>query len=191
MALYIHKSRSKGDILIFLPGESEISTVCGLLKGQNLDVYPLHSQLSRAKQQKAIHSKSDTRKCIVSTNVAETSLTIDGIVYVIDCGLSRQPVYNPRLDIDMILLRPISQASAKQRTGRAGRMQNGVCYRLYSKKAFNSMLPSTEPAIRCQSFQTAALKLLSMGYNKLVLFDWLDAPPPELLSRAAQDLKDW
>lgn len=190
MALHIHAGHPKGDILIFLPGESEINGVCALLQGRGLDVFPLHSQLSRARQEAAIRTKSATRKCIVSTNIAETSLTIDGIVYVIDSGLSKQMIYNPRLDMDMLLLQPISQAQAKQRTGRAGRQQNGVCYRLYSKQAYSKMPPSTEPAVCIQSFQTAALRLLSMRFTKPVLFDWMDAPSPELVGRASQDLHD-
>lgn len=127
---------------------------------------------------------------MVSTNISETSLTIDDVAFVVDTGLSRQMVYNPRLSIHMLQLRPISQASARQRAGRAGRTRAGVCYRLYSKQTFKEMSPSTEPAVCCTSIHAAALKLVNAG-QRVANFDWITPPHPETVARAAQDLQDW
>lgn len=192
-AAMIHQSLGPGDILIFLPGQGEISQVCELLsKATNdLDVRPLYSALSASDQRLAFGSSGPNRKCIVATNIAETSLTIPNIVYVIDTGLSKQMIYNPRLGMDMLQTLPISQASARQRTGRAGRTQNGICFRLYSEEDFDTLAPSTAPAIRSKATHVAALRLISIGYIKVLDFDWIDAPYPEGVTRAAQDLLDW
>jgi len=192
-ALGIHRTKGTGHILIFLPGVREINEVCGILRGRtaDLDIFPLYSTMSPWMQQSALSSSGHNRKCIVSTNVAETSLTIEGIVYVIDSGLSRQMAYNPRLRLNMLELRPISQASAKQRAGRAGRTRNGVCYRLYTQEMYNRLKTSTEPSILCGSLDSAILRLVSAGHNKVLDLDWIDAPCPESLSRTLQDLRDW
>ncbi|KAM0259567.1 hypothetical protein ACHAQJ_003293 [Trichoderma viride] len=189
----IHQNQESGHILVFLPGENEIQRVCKLVREETngLDVFPLYSALSASDQRMALNSSGPNRKCIVSTNVAETSLTIKDIVYVIDSGLSRQLIYNPRLRISVLGVRPISQASAKQRMGRAGRTRDGVCYRLYSKEDYDRMAPSTEPAIRCSSVDSVILRLVAAGYRKVMDFDWLDAPHPESITRAVQDLRDW
>ncbi|CAG9973985.1 unnamed protein product [Clonostachys byssicola] len=189
----IHQSYGPGNILVFLPGQGEINQVCDLLRKylKDLDVFALYSKLSSRKQHMALNPEGPNRKCIVSTNIAETSLTIDNIVYVVDSGLSRQLVYNPRLDMDMLRVAPISQASANQRAGRAGLTKNGVCLRLYSKEDFELMDASTEPDIRRRSFQATALRLLSIGYMNIVGFKWMDAPHPDSILRAAQDLQDW
>lgn len=193
MVVKIHKDQKPGNILVFLPGEDEIGQVCRLIREHtgDLDVFPLYSSLSASDQRLALSSTGPNRKCIVATNIAETSLTIDNVVYVIDSGLSRQLIYNPRLRLEMLELRPISQASAKQRTGRAGRTRDGVCYRLYSKEAYDRLAPSTEPTIRCASVHSVILRLVTNGYREIVDFDWIDAPHPESIARAAQDLRDW
>ncbi|GKT97746.1 LOW QUALITY PROTEIN: pre-mRNA splicing factor ATP-dependent RNA helicase PRP43 [Colletotrichum tofieldiae] len=141
------------------------------LNTKNLDVFPLYAALSASDQRLALNSSGTNRKCIVSTNIAETSLTIDNVVYVVDSGLSRQLIFNPR-------------------AGRTGRTRDGVCYRLYSKEDYDHMAATTEPAIRCTSIDTAVLKLGAAGYRKLIDFDWIDAPHPESIARAAQDLRD-
>ncbi|KDN62326.1 putative pre-mRNA-splicing factor ATP-dependent RNA helicase prp43 [Colletotrichum sublineola] len=167
--------------------------VCRLvrLNVKNLDVYPLYSSLSASEQRRALNTSGANRKCIVSTNVAETSLTIDNVVYVVDTGLSKQLIFNPRLRLNMLEVRPISQASARQRAGRAGRTRDGVCYRLYSKEDYDRMPATTEPAICCTSIEKAVLQLIAAGYRKVIDFDWIDAPHPESIARAAQDLRDW
>ena len=189
---HIHKNLAPGHILVFLPGQGEIGKVCGLVRKHTtgLDVFPLYSTLAAGEQNEALTSSGPNRKCIVSTNIAETSLTIDNVVYVVDTGLSRQMTYNPRLDMHMLQLRSISQASARQRTGRAGRTKDGICFRLYGKQDFDAMAPSTEPAIRCTSAQVISLKLVATG-QKITKFNWIDAPHPEATTRAAQDLQDW
>lgn len=190
---HIHKSHGPGNILVFLPGQGEISQVCELIRKctTGLEVLPLYGGLSSGDQRMVLGSTGPNRKCIVSTNVAEASLTIDDVVYVVDTGLSRQMIYNPRLGIEMLRVLPISQASARQRTGRAGRTSNGICYRLYSKEDFDRMAPSTDPAIRCNSVHSAVLRLVVAGHVKIADFDWLSPPHPEAIARAAQDLYDW
>jgi pre-mRNA-splicing factor ATP-dependent RNA helicase DHX15/PRP43 len=193
LVVHIHQNKESGHILVFLPGENEIQRVCKLVREETngLDVFPLYSALSASDQRMALNSSGPNRKCIVSTNVAETSLTIKDIVYVIDSGLSRQLIFNPRLRMSVLGVRPISQASAKQRMGRAGRTRDGVCYRLYCKEDYDRMAPSTEPAIRCSSVDSVILRLIAAGYRKVMDFDWLDAPHPESITRAVQDLRDW
>ncbi|KAM0514559.1 hypothetical protein ACHAPE_006855 [Trichoderma viride] len=192
MVVKIHNDQKPGDILTFLPGEDEIGQVCELVRQHtiDLDVFPLHSSLSASDQMLALSTSGPNRKCIVSTNIAETSLTVDNVIYVVDTGLSRQLIYNPRLRLHMLEIRPISQASARQRAGRAGRTRDGICYRLYSKEAYDSLDASTEPAIRCGPIDSVILKLVALGFKKIFDFDWVDAPNPESIARAANDLLD-
>ncbi|KIW18101.1 hypothetical protein PV08_02388 [Exophiala spinifera] len=191
-AAQIHHEDGPGDILIFMPGEDEIAGVCEILRlnTTNLTVFPLHSSLPQAMQKQALE-ECQTRKCIVATNIAETSLTIDGIVYVIDSGLSRQEVYNPRLQMHMLQVRTISQASARQRAGRAGRTQKGVCFRVYTQAAFDNFIPSTRPGILCQQLESTILTLAAAGHSKVMDFDWISPPHPESVSRAAYNLHKW
>ena len=163
--MQIHVHEAPGDILLFLTGEEEIENCCEQVRDEckrlgdeeagEMMVVPLYSTLPPAQQNK-IFDKAPAknragkpgRKVVVATNIAETSLTIDGIVYVIDPGLSKQKVYNPRLRIESLLVSPISRASAKQRSGRAGRTRPGKCYRLYTKKSFEKDLQeNTHPEI--------------------------------------------
>ncbi len=118
-----------------------------------------------------------TRKVVVSTNIAETSLTIDGIVYVIDPGFAKQKVYNPRIRVESLLVSPISRASAQQRAGRAGRTQPGKCFRLYTEKAFKKDLqPQTYPEILRSNLGSVVLQLKKLGIDDLVHFDFMDPP---------------
>ena len=190
---HIHETHAPGNILVFLPGQSEISAVCGMLKKytEGLDIFPLYSKLESGSQELALKSSGPNRKCIVSTNIAETSLTIEGVVYVVDTGLEKQLIYDHRLGIEMLRAVRISQASAKQRTGRAGRTQDGVCYRLYSKQDFDRLALSTKPMIQRAAVHSATLKLLAAGHTMIVDLDWIDAPSPEAIARATQDLQDW
>jgi len=141
------------------------------------------------------------RKCIVSTNIAETSLTIDGIVYVIDPGFSKQKVtpilnyiltlyikvYNPRTRVESLLVSPISQASAKQRAGRAGRTKPGKAFRLYTESTYLEELPeNTYPEIIRSNLSSVVLMLKKLGIQNLVNFDFLDPPAPETLMRALE-----
>jgi pre-mRNA-splicing factor ATP-dependent RNA helicase DHX15/PRP43 len=153
-------------------------------------VLPLYSALPYALQ-KQVFENSDRRKCIISTNIAETSLTIEGIVYVVDSGLVKQLVYNPRCCLDMLQVVPISRAAANQRAGRAGRTQPGTCFRLYSKEAFDSVCPvTTLPAIISSDIKSVMLSLKSLGYSNLLDVDWIDPPAPESYLRGLEELND-
>ena len=129
------------------------------------------------------------RKVVVSTNIAETSLTIDGIVYVIDPGFSKQKVYNPRIRVESLLVSPISRASARQRSGRAGRTRPGKCFRLYTESSFyNDLQETTYPEILRSKMSNVVLTLKKLGIDDLVHFDFMDPPAPETLMRALEVL---
>jgi len=202
--LQIHKCEPPGDILLFLTGELEIETACEEIRGAasefgpdvpQLVVYPLYSSLP-PQQQKKIFDKAPGpkvtggkpgRKIIVSTNIAETSLTIDGIVYVVDPGFSKQKVYNPRIRVESLLVSPISRASARQRSGRAGRTRPGKCFRLYTEESFHRDLQETTyPEILRSKMSSVVLTLKKLGIDDLVHFDFMDPPAPETLMRALE-----
>ncbi|KAM3501493.1 hypothetical protein MY10362_005516 [Beauveria mimosiformis] len=187
---YIHKNEGPGDILVFATGQADITDIADLVRHctPGVDVHLLMSSLSWEDQERALDSSGPNRKCIISTNVAETSLTVKNIVFVIDTGLSKQAIYNPRLRLHMLRTRPISHASAIQRAGRVGRTSNGVCFRLYTEKTFNQMEEVTAPAILTSSVAEVLLTLLATGVTKLIDFDWLDIPYPDTFASALQDL---
>ncbi|KAJ3715305.1 P-loop containing nucleoside triphosphate hydrolase protein [Lentinula guzmanii] len=189
-----------GDILVFLTGEEEIEDAYDLLNADPSSVgplicVPLYSSLPPQQQQRIFDAAPKPsqagyppgRKVVVSTNIAETSLTIDGIVYVVDPGFSKQKVYNPRIRVESLLVSPISKASAQQRAGRAGRTRPGKCFRLYTEKDFISELEEqTHPEILRSNLANAVLELAKLGIKDLVRFDYLDAPAPETLMRALE-----
>lgn len=204
--LYIHEKEAPGDILLFLTGEEEIEQAKQRLEflssplehehGELL-IIPLYSTLPPDKQQRIFEKAPGPkypggppgRKLVISTNIAETSVTIDGVVYVIDPGFSKQKVYNPRTRVESLLVSPISKASAKQRMGRAGRTREGKCFRLYTKEAFESELADqTHPEILRSNLSNVVLTLKSLGINDLVHFDFMDPPAPETLMRALEQL---
>ena len=202
----IHENEPEGDILVFLTGEEEIEQACAQLREEchklgdakvgKLMAVPLYSTLPPHQQQKIFdaapgknaHGKPG-RKCVVSTNIAETSLTIDGIVYVVDPGFSKQKIYNPRLRVESLLVSPISRASCKQRSGRAGRTRPGKCYRLFTEQSFERDLQeNTYPEILRSNLSSVVLYLKKLGINDLVHFDYMDPPAPETLMRALEQL---
>ncbi|KAF9269099.1 P-loop containing nucleoside triphosphate hydrolase protein [Marasmius fiardii PR-910] len=206
--LMIHRAEDPGDILLFLTGQEEIEDACKKIKLEADDLVnqdpdsvgplmciPLYSSLS-PQQQLMIFDPAPSaispsgppgRKVVVSTNVAETSLTIDGIVYVVDPGFSKQKVYNPRIRVESLLVSPISKASAQQRAGRAGRTRPGKCFRLYTEKDFiNELEEQTYPEILRCNLSSTVLELLKLGIKDLVRFDYVDAPAPETLMRALE-----
>ena len=127
------------------------------------------------------------RKIIFSTNIAETSLTIDGIVYVVDPGFAKQKVYNPRIRVESLLVSPISKASAHQRAGRAGRTRPGKCFRLYTEVAYKTeLMEQTYPEILRSNLGSVVLQLKKLGIEDLVHFDFMDPPAPETLMRALE-----
>ncbi|PSR90426.1 hypothetical protein PHLCEN_2v4915 [Hermanssonia centrifuga] len=205
--LMIHRAEDPGDILLFLTGEEEIEDACRKIKLEADDLLnqdpssvgpliciPLYSSLPPQQQQRifdpAPSSRGDGppgRKVVVSTNIAETSLTIDGIVYVVDPGFSKQKVYNPRIRVESLLVSPISKASAQQRAGRAGRTRPGKCFRLYTEKDFMTELEEqTHPEILRSNLANTVLELVKLGIKDLVRFDYVDAPAPETLMRALE-----
>lgn len=192
-----------GDILLFLTGQEEIEEACKRIQREvdnlggeigELRCIPLYSTLPPAQQQKIFDPPPPPkangavgRKVVVSTNIAETSLTIDGVVFVIDPGFSKQKVYNPRIRVESLLVSPISKASSQQRAGRAGRTRPGKCFRLYTEKAFkNEMQENTYPEILRSNLGTVVLQLKKLGINDLVHFDFMDPPAPETLMRALE-----
>ena len=206
--LQIHESEPEGDILLFLTGEEEIEDACRKITLETdemirsldvgpLKVYPLYGTLPPSQQQKIFgppppprkEGGRPGRKCIVSTNIAETSLTIDGIVYVVDPGFSKQKVYNPRARVESLLVSPISKASAQQRAGRAGRTRPGKCFRLYTEAAFKrELIEQTYPEILRSNLSSTVLELKKLGIHDLVHFDLMDPPAPETLMRALEEL---
>ncbi|WP_020675972.1 ATP-dependent helicase HrpB [Geopsychrobacter electrodiphilus] len=180
-----------GDILAFLPGAREIDNLKTALTRAlpQLMICPLHGSLSFAAQQLALQ-KSTRRKLILATNIAETSLTIDGITTVVDSGLCRQPGFDPSTGLTRLQTTRISQASSTQRSGRAGRQGPGVCYRLWSQGTHATLLPQTPPEIRSADLTPLALDLCSWGLPDGSQLDWLDPPPTGALTGARQLLRE-
>ena len=205
--LQIHATEPEGDILLFLTGEEEIEDACRKINLEvdelireadagPMKVYPLYGSLPPHQQQRIFDpapppakSGRPGRKCIVSTNIAETSLTIDGIVYVVDPGFSKQKVYNPRIRVESLLVSPISKASAQQRAGRAGRTKPGKCFRLYTEASFKKeLIEQTYPEILRSNLGSTVIELKKLGIEDLVHFDFMDPPAPETLMRALEEL---
>ena len=206
--LQIHATEAEGDILLFLTGEEEIEDAVRKISLEAdemvreadagpLKCYPLYGTLPPAQQQKIFEPAPPPRreggrpgrKCIVATNIAETSLTIDGIVYVVDPGFSKQKVYNPRIRVESLLVSPISKASAQQRAGRAGRTRPGKCFRLYTEGAFKKeLIEQTYPEVLRSNLSSTVLELKKLGIDDLVHFDLMDPPAPETLMRALEEL---
>ncbi|CAM6098026.1 unnamed protein product [Calypogeia fissa] len=197
--MQIHLTEPEGDVLLFLTGQEEIDTACQILyermKGlgpsvPELIILPVYSALPSEMQTRIFEPPPPgTRKVVVATNIAEASLTIDGIYYVVDPGFSKQNVYNPKLGLDSLVITPISQASARQRAGRAGRTGPGKCYRLYTESAFrNEMLPTTVPEIQRINLGMTTLNMKAMGINDLLSFDFMDPPAPQALISAMEQL---
>ncbi|XP_073302624.1 pre-mRNA-splicing factor ATP-dependent RNA helicase DEAH7-like [Primulina huaijiensis] len=189
----IHITSAPGDILIFMTGQDEIEATCYALSERmeqliaskkdapKLLILPIYSQLPADLQAKIFQKAEDgARKCIVATNIAETSLTVDGIFYVIDTGYGKIKVYNPRMGMDALQVFPVSRAAADQRAGRAGRTGPGTCYRLYTESAYlNEMLPSPVPEIQRTNLGNVVLLLKSLKIDNLLDFDFMDPPPQE------------
>lgn len=197
-AISIHKEESIGDILIFLTGRDDIQKALQLLSDysrkilpaqQALQPLPLYAGLDHDSQIYVFSPAAEnTRKVILSTNVAEASVTIDGIVYVIDCGLVKLRTYNPITNIETLTKVPVSQASATQRAGRAGRTKAGKCYRLYTSATFESLPLTTSPEIQRTNLAPVVLQLKALGIENIVQFPYLTPPPSKLLARALEQL---
>jgi ATP-dependent RNA helicase DDX35 len=192
----IHEQEPEGDILLFLTGREEIDTALQLIsdraaslhpKAQALLGLPLYAGLTSEQQMYVFEpAPESTRKVIASTNIAEASVTVDGIVYVIDCGYAKLRAYNPTTAIETLTAVPISKASARQRAGRAGRTKPGKCFRLYTEEAFNTLPDVTVPEIQRSNLAPIILQLKALGIDNIVRFEFLAPPPSELVVRALE-----
>ncbi len=181
-----------GDVLVFLPGAREIRRVQSLLQSSGLDssvrVFPLYGELSGDDQDAALQpSPSGFRKVVLATNIAETSLTIQGVRIIVDSGLVRRSLFDPSTGMNRLETQRISRASAEQRQGRAGRVEPGVCYRVWSEGAQRSLAPFTPPEIAEADLAPLALELASWGARDAAELRWLDPPPAAMLA-SARDL---
>lgn len=197
--MQIHLQEPAGDILVFLTGSEEIDTSCEILHERmkalgpsvpELVILPVYSALPSEMQSRIFEpAPPGGRKVVIATNIAETSITIDQIYYVIDPGFVKQNAYDPKLGMDSLIVTPISQAQAKQRAGRAGRTGPGKCFRLYTEAAYQSeMLPTTIPEIQRQNLASTILTLKAMGINDLLHFDFMDPPPTNTMLTALEEL---
>lgn len=197
--MQIHLTEPAGDILVFLTGQEEIDTSCEILYERmkalgpsvpELVILPVYSALPSEMQSRIFEpAPPGGRKVVIATNIAETSITIDQIYYVIDPGFVKQNAYDPKLGMDSLVVTPISQAQAKQRAGRAGRTGPGKCFRLYTEAAYQTeLLPTTIPEIQRQNLSNTILLLKAMGINDLLHFDFMDPPPTNTMLTALEEL---
>ncbi|XP_058796016.1 pre-mRNA-splicing factor ATP-dependent RNA helicase DHX16 [Phymastichus coffea] len=197
--LQIHVTQELGDVLVFLTGQEEIETCFEMLqervrrlgsKVREMLILPIYANLPSDMQAKIFNpTPPGARKVVLATNIAETSLTIDNIIYVIDPGFAKQNNFNSRTGMESLMVVPISKASADQRAGRAGRVAPGKCFRLYTAWAYkHEMEDNTVPEIQRINLGNAVLMLKALGINDLVHFDFLDPPPHETLVLALEQL---
>ncbi|MEL1265546.1 ATP-dependent RNA helicase HrpA [Pseudoxanthomonas putridarboris] len=182
----------RGDVLLFLPGEREIRDAHQALerrKYRETEVLPLYARLS-ARDQDRVFDPGPKRRLVLATNVAETSLTVPRIRYVVDPGLARVKRYSPRLKLDRLHIEPVSQASANQRKGRCGRIAEGICYRLYSEADFQSRAEFTDPEIRRSSLAGVILRMLSLGLGRIEDFPFLEPPDERAIADGWQQLSE-
>ncbi|KAJ8451447.1 hypothetical protein Cgig2_017838 [Carnegiea gigantea] len=196
-ALQIHVTQPPGDILVFLTGEEEIETAEEILKHRTrglgtkiaeLMICPIYANLPTDMQAKIFEPTPEgARKVVLATNIAETSLTIDGIKYVIDPGFCKMKSYNPHTGMESLLVTPISKASANQRAGRSGRTGPGKCFRLYTAyNYYHDLEDNTVPEIQRTNLVNVVLTLKSLGIHDLLNFDFMDPPPSEALLKALE-----
>lgn len=196
--LAIHVSHGAGDILVFMTGQEDIEVTCELIEERlrllvnppKLLVLPIYSQMPADLQAKIFDpAPPGVRKVIVATNIAETSLTVDGIMYVVDAGYSKLKVYNPKMGMDTLQITPVSQANASQRAGRAGRTGPGKAFHLYTETAFkNELYIQTIPEIQRTNLANTVLLLKSLGVKDLLDFDFMDPPPQDTITTSLFDL---
>ncbi|KAJ3476329.1 hypothetical protein NLI96_g11231 [Meripilus lineatus] len=194
----IHLQQGPGDILVFLTGREEIDRCLQELSellptlprnAPRLKLFALHAGLSTAEQLSAFEpAERGSRKVIVSTNIAEASVTIDGIKFVVDSGFVKIRTFNPTSGLSSLSTIPVSLASAVQRAGRAGRTSSGICFRLYSASTLDALVPTTQPEITRTDLTTVVLQLKSLGIDDLMKFEWVTSPPAESLLRALETL---
>ena len=201
-----NEENKNGDILVFLPGQEDIEDLQDLLLSKKEEIsnefpekkiefriLPLFGSLPSNQQMKIFKPLKNKfgkniRKIILSTNIAETSLTIKNIKFIIDSGFFKMRKFYPKLNIDTLKVTPISKNSALQRAGRTGRESSGNCYRLYTQKEYNNFLENTEPEIKRINLRNISLQLFSIGYNNFNKIDFIDKPPIENFNNAYEDL---
>lgn len=192
----IHTQEGEGDILVFMTGREEIDFAVQAIserapeleaKYGPLQPMPLYAGLTTEEQMYVFDKPpKGTRKVVFSTNIAEASVTIDGIVFVVDCGYVKLRAYNPTTGIESLTATPISKASAAQRAGRAGRTKPGKCFRLYTEQGFASLAQSNPPEIQRSNLAPTILQLKALGIDNIVRFDFLSAPPSQLVSKGLE-----
>ncbi len=183
---------ARGDVLIFMPGEGDIRETRDLLEGRNLpnvEIVPLFGRLSSSDQER-VFSESRRRKIIIATNIAETSLTIPGIRYVIDTGLARMSRYSPKTRTQRLPIEPVSQSSANQRAGRSGRMENGVCIRLYSEEEYDARPKFTQPEIQRCNLAEVILRMKAFNIGEIETFPFINPPQPKAIQSGYQLLQE-
>ncbi|MGN6109485.1 MAG: ATP-dependent RNA helicase HrpA [Kofleriaceae bacterium] len=182
----------RNDVLVFLPGEREIREAVAELEQRALPhtvLLPLYARLSAAEQQRVFQSLPQ-RRVVLATNVAETSLTIPGIVYVVDAGVARVNRYNVRTGVTQLLVEPISKASADQRKGRCGRTESGVCFRLYEEQDFASRPAHTDPEIKRVGLAGVILRMKALRLGDIESFPFLDAPQKRAIDEGYRVLEE-
>ncbi|MCP5534671.1 MAG: ATP-dependent RNA helicase HrpA [Akkermansiaceae bacterium] len=182
-----------GDVLIFLPGEREIRECADTLEGKNFprtEILPLYARLGLDEQERVFNVGGPNRRVVLATNVAETSVTIPGIVYVIDSGLARVSRWNPSRQIQSLQVEQISQASARQRRGRCGRICEGVCVRLYEEETLDAADEYTDPEIRRSSLAGVILRMKSLKLPDVREFPFLSPPSPKAISEGHRTLEE-
>src|SRR6266850_1038067 len=173
-----------GDVLVFLPGEREIRDAADTLRRRalrNLEILPLYARLSAAEQDR-VFKPAGARRVVLATNVAETSLTVPRVRYVVDTGFARVKRYSYRQKVEMLRVEPISQAAARQRAGRCGRLANGICIRLYSEEEFGKRPAFTDPELLRSSLASVILRAKSLGLGEVADFPFLDPPSPRAIA---------
>uniref|UniRef100_A0A6P4DV10 RNA helicase n=1 Tax=Drosophila rhopaloa TaxID=1041015 RepID=A0A6P4DV10_DRORH len=192
----LHQKEPPGDILAFLTGQEEVLEALDLLREyiassekENLKVLPMYGSMSSTDQLAVFFTPpKGIRKVVLATNIAETSITIPGIVYVIDCGYVKVKWYNPNTCSDSLVVVPVCRASAIQRAGRAGRMRPGKVYRLYTKSDFDGLAPRQPPEMRRSEMSGAVLQLKALGIKNILRFDFPSPPPAQNLLSALEGL---
>ncbi|MFN0246054.1 MAG: ATP-dependent RNA helicase HrpA [Kofleriaceae bacterium] len=182
----------RGDVLVFLPGEREIREAAGEIEQRALPhtvILPLYARLSAAEQQR-VFQRIPQRRVVLATNVAETSLTIPGIVYVVDSGVARVNRYNTRTGVSQLLVEPVSRASADQRKGRCGRTQNGVCFRMYEEPDYNARAAHTDPEIKRISLAGVILRMKTLRLGDIEKFPFLDPPQARAITDGYRVLEE-
>ena len=181
-----------GDVLVFLPGEREIREAAAVLRGHHpphTEILPLFARLS-AEEQERVFKPSNARRIVLATNVAETSLTVPGIRYVVDTGLARVKRYSYRNKVEQLRTEPISRAAANQRAGRCGRVAAGVCIRLYDELGFDGRPAFTEPEILRSSLAAVILRMKTLGLGEVEAFPFLEPPLPRAINDGYQLLAE-